>query len=407
MFFKNLAEKFMKLGLVRQVIIGLVLGIILGFACPEKLSFISIFGDLFVKALKGIAPVLVFFVVMAAICRQRKGQKTHMKSIIVLYLLGTFLAGTTAVILSFVFKLQLVLPEAVEGSSSIPGNIGDVVRNLLFSVVANPVEALTNANYLGILTWAVVLGMAFRVASDTTKSFIADASDAVSNVVRWAIRFAPLGVMGLVYSSIATTGFDGLKSYGSIILLLVGTMLFDALVINPIIVYVCIRKNPYPLVFKCLKESGVTAFFTRSSAANVPVNMALCEELGLDKDTYTISIPLGSTINMGGAAITISVLTLATAFTLGIQVDIPTAIILCIISALSACGASGVAGGSLMLIPLACSLFGIPGDIAMSVVGIGFIIGVIQDSCETAINSSTDVLFTAAAEFRARRINGK
>lgn len=405
MLFKNLLKSWGKLSLVKQIIIGLLLGVVLAVAFPEKLAFITIFGDLFVKALKGVAPILVFFIVISAISQHKVGQKTNMKSIIGLYLLGTFCAGTMAVLASFIFKCNLVLPDAASSDVTPPEGVMEVLKNLIFNLVSNPVDALVNANYLGILAWALLLGLALRHSSDSTKDVLANIADAVSQIVRWVIKFAPLGVMGLVFNSIATTGFDGLKSYGSVILLLVGTMLADALIINPIIVFLNTRQNPYPLVLRCLKDSGITAFFTRSSAANIPVNMELCEKLGLDPDTYSISIPLGSTINMGGAAITISVLTLATANTLGISVDLPTAVILCVLSALSACGASGVAGGSLMLIPLACSLFGIPGDIAMQVVGIGFIIGVIQDSCETAINSSTDVLFTATAELRDKRKN--
>ena len=339
---------------------------------------------------------------MSAICQHKSGQKTNMKSILVLYLLGTFLAGSLAVIASFIFPIELDLVTAA-GDVAPPEGITEVLKTLLFNVVANPINALLNANYIGILAWAILLGIALRHASENTKTFIGDVAEAVSNVVRWVIKLAPLGVMGLVFNSIATSGLEALLAYGKLIVLLVGVMAVDALVINPIIVYVNTKQNPYPLVFKCLKESGITAFFTRSSAANIPVNMRLCDELGLDKDTYSISIPLGATINMGGAAITISVLALAAANTLGIPVDIPTAIILCVLSAISACGASGVAGGSLLLIPLACSLFGIPNDIAMQVVGVGFIIGVIQDSCETALNSSTDVLFTATADIAAKR----
>ena len=405
MFFKNLLKSWNKISLVKQIIIGLVIGVVLALAFPTQLSGITILGDLFVGALKAVAPVLVFFLVMAAISQHKTGQKTNMKSIIILYLLGTFLAGTIAVIASFIFPLQLTMAEGA-GDVTPPEGIGEVLRTLIFNVVANPVTALMNANYIGILTWAILLGIALRHASDGTKSFLSDISEAVSQVVRWVIKFAPLGVMGLVFNAIATNGLGMFKEYGMLILLLVGTMFFDALIINPIIVYVQTRKNPYPLVLKCLKDSGITAFFTRSSAANIPVNMRLCEELGLDKDTYSISIPLGATINMGGAAITISILTLAAAHTLNIAVDLPTAIILCVLSAISACGASGVAGGSLLLIPLACSLFGIPNDLAMQVVGVGFIVGVIQDSCETALNSSTDVLFTATAELADRRRRG-
>ena len=390
------------ISLVKQIIIGLVIGIVLALTVPEYVSGITILGDLFVGALKSVAPVLVLFLVMSAICQHKSGQKTNMKSILALYLLGTFLAGSLAVIASFVFPIELDLVAAA-GDVAPPEGITEVLKTLLFNVVSNPVNALLNANYIGILAWAILLGIALRHASESTKTFIGDVAEAVSNVVRWVIKLAPLGVMGLVFNSIATSGLEALLDYGKLIALLVGVMAVDALIINPIIVYVNTKQNPYPLVFKCLKESGITAFFTRSSAANIPVNMRLCDELGLDKDTYSISIPLGATINMGGAAITISVLALAAANTLGISVDLPTAIILCVLSAISACGASGVAGGSLLLIPLACSLFGIPNDVAMQVVGVGFIIGVIQDSCETAINSSTDVLFTATADIAAKR----
>ena len=401
---KNLLSKWNKMSLVKQIIIGLVIGIILALTLPEQLSGITILGDLFVGALKAVAPVLVLFLVMSAISQHKAGQKTNMKSIIALYLLGTFLAGTAAVIASFIFKLELVLPAGSEDMTP-PGGIGEVLSTLVFNIVSNPVDALLNANYIGILAWAIVLGIALRHASDATKTILADIAEAVSKAVRWVIRLAPLGVMGLVFNSIATSGLSTLLGYGKLILLLVGTMLFVALIVNPILVYVNTRQNPYPLVFKCLKDSGITAFFTRSSAANIPVNMKLCEELKLDKDTYSISIPLGATINMGGAAVTISILTLAAANTLGVSVDLGMAIILCVISAISACGASGVAGGSLLFIPLACSLFGISNDLAMQVVGVGFIIGVIQDSCETALNSSTDVLFTAAADIGAKRKN--
>ena len=329
-----------------------------------------------------------------------------MKSVIVLYLTGTFLAGTSAVVSSFIFPMSIELAEGA-GDVTPPGGLTEVLQNLLFQIVANPIDALMNANYIGILTWAILLGIALRHASDGTKKAIGDISEAVSQLVRWVIRFAPLGVMGLVFNAINEGGIEALGAYGKLIILLVGTMLFVALIMNPIIVFITTRQNPYPLVFTCLKDSGITAFFTRSSAANIPVNMSLCKRLGLDKDTYSISIPLGSTINMEGAAVTISVLTLAATNFLGIDVDFGTALLLCIVSAISACGASGVAGGSLLLIPLACSLFGIPNDIAMQVVGVGFIIGVIQDSCETALNSSTDVLFTAAADIRSKRLAGR
>ena len=402
MFIKNLFKTWNKITMVKQIIIGLLIGIILALTVPEQVSGITILGDLFVGALKAVAPILVFFLVMSAISGHKSGQKTNMKSIIILYLVGTFAAGCVAVIASFIFKINLTL---VESASDItpPSGITEVLKTLVFNVVANPVDALLNANYIGILTWALLLGVALRFASDSTKSMLSDVAEAVSQVVRWVIKFAPLGVMGLVFNAIATNGIETLFSYGKLIFLLVGAMFFDALVVNPIIVYIKTRQNPYPLVFKCLKDSGITAFFTRSSAANIPVNMKLCEELKLDKDTYSISIPLGATINMGGASITIAILTLAATHTLGQTVDFGTAVILCVLAAVSACGASGVAGGSLLLIPLACSLFGIPNDIAMQVVGVGFIVGVIQDSCETALNSSTDVLFTAAADIANKK----
>ena len=397
---KSIVKGWNSLSLVKQIVIGLIIGIILALAVPQA-TVITLFGDLFVKALKAVAPVLVLFLVMSAIAQHKAGQKTNMKSVIVLYLICTFCAGTLAVIASFIFKFDLAL---AEGASDVapPEGIAEVLRTLLYNVVANPVDAIMNANYIGILAWAILLGITLRHAGENTKIFIADVSEAVSSIVKWVIRFAPLGVMGLVFNSIASEGLSSLLSYGRIILLLVGVMLVDALIVNPIIVYAACRRNPYPLVLRCIKDSGITAFFTRSSAANIPVNMRLCSDLGLDKDTYSISIPLGATINMGGAAITISVLSLAAVHTLGISVDLPSAVILCVLSAVSACGASGVAGGSLLLIPLACSLFGIPADVAMQVVGVGFIIGVVQDSCETALNSSTDVVLTATAEYRSR-----
>lgn len=403
---KDLLKQWNKLSLVKQIIIGLIIGIVLALTVPKYVAGITIFGDLFVGALKAVAPVLVFFLVMSAISQHKTGQKTNMKSILILYLVGTLLASIAAVVASFVFPLKLDLAAGVD-SIAPPEGIVEVLKTLLFNVVSNPVSALMNANYIGILTWAILLGIALRHSSEGTKNFISDVAEAVSQVVRWVIKLAPLGVMGLVFNAIGTSGLGALLSYGKLIILLVGVMLVDALIINPIIVYINTKGNPYPLVLKCLKDSGITAFFTRSSAANIPVNMRLCEELKLDKDTYSISIPLGATINMGGAAITISILALAAANTLGVSIDIPTAVILCVLSAISACGASGVAGGSLLLIPLACSLFGIPNDIAMQVVGVGFIIGVIQDSCETALNSSTDVLFTATADIAAKKKAGK
>lgn len=402
----NLMKKWNSLSLVKRIFVGLIIGISLALTVPEQVSGITIFGSLFVGALKAIAPILVFFLVMSAISGHREGTETNMKSIIVLYLLGTFLAGLIAVIASFLFPVSLTLGAGVD-SITPPGGVVEVLKALLMNVVDNPVKALFNANYIGILAWAIVLGLAIKGASQTTKDMISTFAEGLATMVRWVINFAPLGIMGLVFDSIATSGLESLLSYGQLLILLVGCMLFVAFVVNPIITYVCIRQNPFKLVLMCLRESGITAFFTRSSAANIPVNMALCEKLGLDKDTYSVSIPLGATINMAGAAVTISVLSLAAVHTLGITVDIPTAIILSVLSAVSACGASGVAGGSLLLIPLACSLFGIPNDVAMQVVGVGFIVGVIQDSAETALNSSTDVLFTASAEFRKRRLAGE
>ncbi|MDO4793629.1 MAG: serine/threonine transporter SstT [Filifactor alocis] len=394
------------LSLVKRILVGLVIGTIMALTVPEQLKGISIFGDLFVGALRAVAPVLVFVLVMSAISQHKEGHQTNMKSIIILYLFGTLMAAVVAVVASFVFPIEL---ELVTGNNEIapPSGVTEVLRNLLMNIVDNPVKALFNANYIGILTWAVLLGFALRKAADSTKTMINNFSDAVSQVVRWVIAFAPLGIMGLVFSAVSTSGVEIFTTYGKLVLLLVGCMFFVAFVMNPIIVFAKIKQNPYPLVLKCVRESGVTAFFTRSSAANIPVNMTLCENLGLDKDTYSVSIPLGATINMAGAAITISVLALAAAHTVDASVDIGTAFILSVLSAVCACGASGVAGGSLLLIPLACSLFGIPNEVAMQVVAVGFIIGVIQDSCETALNSSTDALFTAAAEFAEWKKQGK
>ncbi len=402
----NLISKWNQMSLVKRIIIGLIIGIILAVTIPDTAKPIVIFGSLFVGALKSVAPILVFFLVMSAISQHKSGQQTNMKSIIMLYLLGTFLAGLVAVVASFIFPLTLTLGAGVENVTP-PGDVLEVLKTLLLNVVDNPVKALFNANYIGILSWAILLGLALKNAPQSTKTMIVNVSDALSQIVRWIINFAPLGIMGLVFDTIATQGIESLLSYGQLLALLVGCMGFVALVVNPIIAFIGMRKNPYPLVFKCLKESGITAFFTRSSAANIPVNMKLCEELKLDKDTYSVSIPLGATINMAGAAITISVLTLAAVHTLGIEIDMGMAIILSVLSAVSACGASGVAGGSLLLIPLACSLFGVPNDVAMQVVGVGFVVGVVQDSCETALNSSTDVLFTAVAEFAKWRKEGK
>ena len=404
---KGILEKWNSISLVKRILVGMIIGIILALTVP-KVTVIGLLGELFVGALKAVAPVLVFFLVMGALAQHKEGKKNNMGSVISLYLIGTFCAALVAVVASFIFPVTVDLGSAAaaEGATA-PGGIGEVLKTLLLNVVSNPVGSIVDANYVGILAWAVVFGLALRQSSDKTKEFLADVSNAVTQAVRWVISFAPFGILGLVFTAISTNGIGIFKDYGSLLALLLGCMAFVAFVVNPIIVYLNIRKNPYPLVFKCLRESGITAFFTRSSAANIPVNMELCEDLGLNEDNYSVSIPLGATINMGGAAVTITVLSLAAVHTLGIEVDIPTAVVLSLLAAVSACGASGVAGGSLLLIPLACSLFGISNDVAMQMVGIGFIIGVIQDSCETGLNSSTDALFTAAAEFKEWRKEGR
>lgn len=399
---KQLLHKWNDISLVKRILLGIVLGVILALTLPEAASGVTILGSLFVGALKSVAPILVFFLVASALSNHQQGRQTNLKSIIGLYALSTFLAGAVAVAASFVFPTALSLVTGVEGVTP-PEGIVEVLKTLLFNVVDNPVHALMNGNYIGILSWAILLGIALKPAPDTTKTILANVSDAVSMIVKWVIQLAPLGIMGLVYESITTNGLSSLLDYGRLLVVLIGCMLFIALVVNPLIVYVRIRRNPYPLVVRCLKESAITAFFTRSSAANIPINMRLCEKLELDSDTYSISIPLGATINMAGAAVTISVLTLAAVHTLGIEVDFTTALMLSLLSAVSAAGASGVAGGSLLLIPMACSLFGIPNEVAIQVVGVGFIIGVLQDSFETALNSSSDVLFTATAEYAKNR----
>ena len=404
---KNLIQKWNSINLIKRIICGLIVGIILGLAIPQA-SVISILGDLFVGALRGIAPLLVFFLVMSSLCHMGKGQKTNMKFVVVLYLLGNILSALAAVISSRLFPIMLTFSENTNTSDvTPPSGVAEVLKNLLMNIVSNPVDALVNANYIGILAWAIIFGIALKAASETTKTVIENISDATSTAVRWIINLAPFGIMGLVYNTVSVNGLSTFTEYGKLLAVLLGSMLFIYFVTNPILVFWCIRKNPYPLIFKCLKKSAITAFFTRSSAANIPINMEACAEMGLDKDTYSVTIPLGATINMDGAAITITVMTLAAAHTLGIAVDIPSAIILSILATLSACGASGVAGGSLLLIPMACSLFGISNDIAMQIVGIGFIIGVIQDSVETALNSSSDLLLSASAEFRQWRLEGK
>lgn len=403
---KEMIKKWNGLSLILRIAIGLVIGAILGVAAPS-FTVVSLFGTIFVGALKAVAPVLVFILVISAICNAKGGVGKQFRLVIFLYMLTTFIAAAVAVVASFAFPVTLTLADAVTDTAP-PSGIGEVMKTLLSNIVANPVGSLVNANYIGILAWAVVFGLALKkAASDNTKSALGQFADAVSQAVRWVIALAPFGIMGLVFDSVSQNGLSIFVDYGKLLLVLVGCMLFIALVVNPIIAFVCLKKNPYPLVFRCLKESGITAFFTRSSAANIPINMQLCEKLGLNKDLYSVSIPLGATINMDGAAITITVMTLAAAHTMGIAVDIPTAILLSFLATIAACGASGVAGGSLLLIPMACSLFGISNDIAMQVVGVGFIIGVVQDSFETAINSAGDVLFASIAEFREWVKEGK
>lgn len=383
--------------LVRQIIVGLILGILFGYFFPQAAQSSEIIGTFFTGALKAVAPVLVFVLVMAAIAQHQTGTEIYIKPILLLYVLGTFSAALVAVLASFAFPTTLTLVSS-QVTQSAPSGIGEVLRTLVLNMIDNPVNALQSANYIGILCWAILLGIALRHTGANTKTMLNDAADAVTNLVRWVIRLAPLGIFSLIAVTVATTGLQELLAYGRLLLILVGCMLFVALVVNPLIVFVKIRRNPYPLVFQCLAESGVTAFFTRSSAANIPVNLMLCKKLGLHEDTYSVSIPLGATINMAGAAVTITVLTMAAVHTLNVPVDIPTAVLLSVLATIGACGASGVPGGSLLLIPMACSLFGISNDMAAQVITVGFIISVIQDSSETALNSSTDVLFTAAAD---------
>lgn len=394
---KRFISTWNRTSLIKRIAIGVVVGAVLGLLVP-KFTVIGLLGDMFVGGLKAIAPLLVFALVANALSQTREGQQSNMKIVIVLYLFGTFAAALTAVISHYIFPISLKLGAAAATKATAPQGVGEVFKDLLLKMVDNPVNALAQANYIGVLVWAVVFGFAMRTASNHTKDLLNTLAEVTSQIVRWIINLAPFGILGLVFNTISENGVGVLADYGVLILVLVGTMAFVALVVNPIIAFVMMGKNPFPLVFRCLKDSGITAFFTRSSAANIPVNLQLCKDLGLNPDTYSVSIPLGSTINMAGAAVTINVLTLAAVTTLGIQVDFATALILSVVSAISACGASGIAGGSLLLVPVACSLFGISNDLAMQVVGVGFIVGVIQDSCETALNSSTDVLFTAVAE---------
>ena len=393
-----------RIGLIWQIIIGMIIGVLIGQFFPAAAPTIGILGSLFVGALKAVAPFLVFILVTAAIAQHNEGAQTHMRPILLLYLIGTFGAAVIAVAASFMYPTSLTLVAAPETNLAPPSGITEVLKNVLMSLVSNPISALSSGNYIGILAWALMLGFALRNANEVTHTIIGDLASAVSMIVRGVIRFAPLGIMGLVAVTVEETGFKRMaQEYGHLSLVLLGCMGLVAFVFNPLIVWWKIRRDPYPLVFICLRESGIPAFFTRSSAANIPVNMALAKKLGLHEDTYAMSIPLGATINMAGAAITITVLALAAAHTQGIHVDFGMALLLSLVATVSACGASGVAGGSLLLIPVACSLFNIPNDVAMQVVGVGFVIGVIQDSAETALNSSTDVLFTAAADLGAQR----
>ncbi|USE34264.1 serine/threonine transporter SstT [Endozoicomonas sp. SCSIO W0465] len=393
---QSLYERMANTSLVLRIITGIALGAGLAVISPDTAVAISFLGSLFVGALKAVAPVLVFVLVASSIANQKQGQHTNMRPIVFLYILGTLAAAFVAVSMSFLFPVTLTLVTS-SGGALPPEGIMEVLHTLLFQIVQNPVEALLTGNFIGILAWAIGLGLALRHGSESTRVMVHDLSVAVSAIVRFVIQLAPIGIFGLVANTIAQTGFGVLVGYSKLLAVLVSSMLIIGFIVNPLMVYLKIRQNPFPLVLRCIRESGVTAFFTRSSAANIPVNMQLCKSLNLHEDTYSVSIPLGATINMAGAAITITVMTLAAVHTLGIPVDLPTALMLSVVAAVSACGASGVAGGSLLLIPLACSLFGISNDIAMQVVAVGFIIGVIQDSLETALNSSTDVVFTAAA----------
>lgn len=403
---KNIVDRYNKTSLIIRIIIGLVIGAVLGLI-SGNLGVIALLGDLFVGALKAIAPVLVFVLVVSALAQGNDKLDSRFGTVIALYMISTFLASVIAVIGSFIFPQTLKLAAGAE-AESVPTGIGEVLGNLLKGMVGNPINSIAEGRYIGILFWAAVVGIAAKkLASDTTKKFMEDIAEIISCAVRWIINLAPFGIMGLVYSNVSTNGLSIFTDYGKLLLLLVGCMLAVALIVDPFIAFLTLKKNPYPLVFRCLRESGITAFFTRSSAANIPVNMELCEKLGMDREMYAVSIPLGATINMDGAAVTIAVMSLAAANTVGISVDLPTALVLSLIATLGACGASGVAGGSLLLIPMACSLFGVPADVAMQVVGVGFIIGVVQDSVETALNSSGDVMFAATAEYAKWKKDGK
>lgn len=400
---ENLVKKYNDTSVVIKIVVGIILGTIIACVCPEA-SWIRVFGDLFVGALKAIAPMLVFILVISSLANGTKKHDGRFRTVIFLYIFSTLVAAFCAVTTSFLFPVDLAFTSQIADTQAIPHGIDDIIQGLLVKIVINPLSSLSEGNYLGILFWAIISGIALReIASDSTKNLLNDFAKCTSKVVLWIINFAPIGIFGLVYSAISTNGAEVFITYGKLILLLVGCMLFVYFIANPVIIFALIKQNPYPLILRCFKDSGITAFFTRSSAANIPVNMALCEKLGLDKNLYSVSIPLGATINMSGAAITISVMTMAAVHTLGISVSFPLALLLSILSVFAACGASGIAGGSLLLIPLACSLFGIPNDIAMHVVGVGFIVGVIQDSLETLLNSSSDVIFSAVADYYGQK----
>ena len=403
----NLVKKYNNTSIVVKIIVGIILGTIIACVFP-KISWLRVFGDLFVGALKAIAPMLVFMLVVSSLANGAKKHDGRFRTVIFLYILSTLMAAFCAIAISYLFPVDLALTSQIADTQAIPHGVGEIIHSLLVKIVINPLSSLSEGNYLGILFWAIASGIALReIASENTKNLLNDFAKCTSKVVLWIINFAPVGIFGLVYSTISTNGTEIFVIYGKLILLLVGCMLLVYFIANPIIIFALIRQNPYPLILRCFKDSGITAFFTRSSAANIPVNMALCEKLGLDKDLYSVSIPLGATINMSGAAVTISVMTMAAVHTLGIPVPIPLALLLSVLSTFAACGTSGIAGGSLLLIPLACSLFGISNDIAMHVVGAGFIIGVIQDSLETALNSSSDVIFSAVADYHRQKLSNK
>lgn len=397
---RGVADKYNGVSLIIRIIVGLIAGTALALVVPH-MTWISEFGTLFVSALKAVAPILVFVLVASALAQGNSKLDGRFGTVLFLYLFTTFLSAVVAVLTSRMFPQTISLGDAAD-ADVVPQGLSEVVQTLLTNIMANPIQAMIDGNYICILMWACLFGLAMKgIANESSKAFLANVADGVSQVIRWVINLAPFGIMGLVFTSVSENGLAAFTEYGSLLLLLVGTMLLMVLVFGPLVIFLYLHRNPYPLVYRCFKESGLTAFFTRSSAANIPVNMQLCEKLGLDKDMYSVSIPLGATINMNGAAITITIMAMAAANTMGIQISLPAAILLSVVSALGACGASGVAGGSLLLIPMACSLFGISNDIAMQVVGVGFIIGVIQDSVETCLNSASDVEFAATAEYHA------